>query len=157
MAESSARAARPLAKGGQPNAIFVAAAAEAMPPELLGLADRVTVRFPWASLLRGCLGRDAAVTAGIASLVARGSLELLLALATRDRLEDLPTEPTAVIEAAGRAFEPHGFGVVEARQASTDEIRASGSSWAKRLLGGNRKVGGTLDRAVVLVRLRSWP
>ena len=156
MAETSQRAARAPRRGGQPNALFIATAAEAVPPELIGQAARVTVRFPWASLLRGCLGRDAAIAAGIASLVfAGGELELLLAPATRDQLADLPTEPARIIEAAAGAFEPHGLRVVAARPASTDEIRASDSTWAKRLLHGNRHASETLDRAVVLVRLRS--
>jgi hypothetical protein len=66
MAESSRRAARARIS----NVLFVVAAAEAIPPELRGVAARVTVQFPWASLLRGCLGLDDAVAAGIASLLA---------------------------------------------------------------------------------------
>lgn len=156
MADASARAAWSPRKGGLANAMFVAAAAEAMPPELARLAQLVTVRFPWASLLRGCLGRDSKVAAGLAALLGpAGTLELLLAPATRDRLDDLPTEPDAIVDAAARAFEPHGLRVIEARKASTDEIRASGSTWAKRLLGGSRHGSRTPDRTVVLVRLRS--
>jgi len=156
MAEASARAARPARKGGLPNAMFVAAAAEAMPSELARRAQAVTVRFPWASLLRGCLGGDPAIAAGLAGLLApHGVLELLLAPAARDRLDGLPTEPDKVIVAATRAFEPHGLRVIEARKASADEIRASGSTWAKRLLGGSRHGSRTPDRTVVLVRLRS--
>jgi len=156
MAEASARAARPAGKGGAPNAVFFLAAAEAMPPELARRAALVTVRFPWASLLRGILGLDAAVAAGIVSLVAAdGTIELLLAPAARDRLIDLPTETHAIAEAATIAFEPYGLRVVEAREASIDEIRASQSTWAKRLLGGSRRSGRTADRSVTLVRLRS--
>src|SRR5262249_32624428 len=105
MAEVSRRASRPAVKGGRPNALFLVAAAEAMPDELHGIADLVTVLFPWASLLRGCLGRDAAVAAGVASLLRPGGiLELLLAPAERDRLDGLPTEPAAVAADAARAF-----------------------------------------------------
>src|SRR4026207_1751541 len=48
-------APRPRARGGRPNLLFVAAAAESLPPELLGLADEVRILFPWGSLLRGVL------------------------------------------------------------------------------------------------------
>jgi len=151
MAEASRRAARSEARGGRPNALFVVAAAEALPAELARLADRVTVRFPWGSLLRGCLGADDVVAAGLAGLVRPGgTLELLLAPATRDRLAGLPTEPAAVVAAASQAFVRHGLVVVEGREATEVEVRASGSTWAKRLLAGGRA-----DRRVTLIRLRS--
>jgi 16S rRNA (adenine(1408)-N(1))-methyltransferase len=156
MAEASRRAARAPTKGGSPNAMFVAAAAEAVPPELERLARLVTVRFPWASLLRGVLGRDDAAARGVASLVAAGGmLEIMLAPAGRDRLDGLPTEPGAIMAAVADAFEPLGLRGVEARKASTDEIQASHSTWAKRLLGGSRRGSETPDRTVVVVRLRS--
>ena len=134
MAESSRRAAGPLRKGGLRNAAFIVAAAEAMPPELRGIAGFVTVNLPWGSLLRGCLGTDPAVAGGIAGLVAPGGrLELLLAPAERDGLSGLPIEPTDVVDAASRTFGAAGFHLVEGRAATADELRASGSTWAKRL------------------------
>jgi 16S rRNA (adenine(1408)-N(1))-methyltransferase len=134
MAESSRRAARPERKGGPGNALFLVAAAEAAPRELTGIAHRVTVRFPWGSLLRGCLGADPAVAAGVAALLAPGAqLELLLAPANRDVLHGLPTKPDEVAAAAIRAFAPFGFRPEEARVASAEEVRTSGSTWARRL------------------------
>ena len=63
MAEASRRAARPARRGGLPNALFVVAAAEALPPELDGVADVVTIQLPWGSLLRGALALDEDVAA----------------------------------------------------------------------------------------------
>jgi len=152
MAESSRRAARPPAKSGLPNALFLLAAADAIPAELDGIADLVTVRFPWGSMLRGALGADPAVASGVAStLCAGGVLELLMAPAERDHLDSLPTEPAVVAAAAKVAFEPFGLTALEARAATADEVRASRSSWARRLLA--RGAGG--DRPVTLVRMRS--
>jgi 16S rRNA (adenine(1408)-N(1))-methyltransferase len=156
MAGSSRRAAGPAHRGGLANTMFLRAAAEAPPAPLAGIASRVTVLFPWGSLLRGCLGLDPAVASGIAGLLAPGGeLELLLAPAERDRLTSLPTTTVAVIEAAAAAFAPHGLAVLEARDATADEIRTSHSTWAKRLLAGNRHGTARVDRAVVVVRLRS--
>lgn len=156
MAESSSRASGAAAKGGLPNAIFLVAAAEGLPTELHRIADLVTVRFPWGSLLRGCLGRDGPVAAGIASLLAAGGeLELLLAPAERDGLEGLPTEPGAVATAAVEAFGPLGLGLVQAREATIEEIRASRSTWARRLVAGGRSGGGSGRRPVTLIRMRS--
>jgi 16S rRNA (adenine(1408)-N(1))-methyltransferase len=149
MAEASRRAAGPARRGGVPNALFLLAAAEAPPRELHSVANRVTVQFPWGSLLRGCLGRDPAVAAGLASLLApAGTLELLLAPTDRDNLDDLPTMSEAVIAAATAAFAPHGLAVTNARLASDEAVRASGSTWAKRLLA-NRST----DRCVVAMTL----
>lgn len=146
--ESSRRAAR----GHASNALFVVAAAQAPPPELVGIAERVTVRFPWGSLLRGCLRLDAAVAAGIASLVAAGGeLDLLLAPSARDRLAGVPAEPADVVRAAEATFAAFGLELIEGRRATPAELVASRSTWAKRLLSG----GGGSDRPVTLVRLRS--
>jgi len=150
MAEASRRAARRPARGGLTNVRFVVGAAESYPGELRRLAAAVTVRFPWASLLRGCLGGDAAVATGVAALLAPGgSLELLLAPAGRDRIVGIPTDPEAVIAAARATFERLGLSCVEGRPATPAEVRSSGSTWARRLLGAGS------DRAPVVVRFRS--
>lgn len=162
MAEASRRAAASPRKGGLPNARFLLAAAEALPAELTCVATRVTVQLPWASLLRGVLGADAAVARGVAGLVAPGgALELLLAPAARDGLDGLPTETAAMVAAATAAFEPFGFQLVEGRPATDAEISSSGSTWAKRLgtaRGDGRPNGrsnGEADRSVTLIRLRA--
>jgi 16S rRNA (adenine(1408)-N(1))-methyltransferase len=159
MVEASRRAAGPARKGGRPNARFILAAAEAPPPELGGVAGLVTVQFPWGSLLRGCLGLDQAAAAGVASLVAPGgTLELLLAPSARDGLEGIPTDLVAIVAAASEAFEPLGLVLDAGRSATREEVAASGSTWAKRLAGGqrgravNEELRGDAVRAVALVR-----
>jgi 16S rRNA (adenine(1408)-N(1))-methyltransferase len=133
MAEASRRAAAPARRGGLENARFIVAAAEAPPAELLGLAAGVTVRFPWGSLLRGCLDGEAAVSDGLAGLLAGdGTLDLWLAPSERDGLH-LPTEPSEIADAVARTFAGRSLIVVEARPAADDEVRATGSTWARRL------------------------
>ena len=156
MAESSRRAARPPRKGGLENARFVLAAAESLPAELCGSAALVTVLFPWGSLLRGCLGLDDAVARGVAGLVAPGGvLDLMLAPAEKDRLAGIPTTEGEIIEAARRAFAPHGLGVERARAATPAEVAATGSSWARRLGVAGRGTGGNgaSHRAPIRIRL----
>ena len=46
MAVASRRAAATPRRGGLPNALFVVAAVEALPPELNGLTNAVTIHFP---------------------------------------------------------------------------------------------------------------
>jgi len=143
MAEASRRAARSARKGGLANAAFIVASAGAVPAELRGLAHLVTVRFPWGSLLRGVVGRDEVVAAGLASLVAAaGRIELLVAPLARDGLDGIPTSAEDLVEGADTAFRPHGFGIECAEQPTAAEIRATGSTWARRL-----------DRPATLIRL----
>ena len=152
MAESSRRAAGPARKGGLENARFFVAAAEALPRELCGRAALATVLFPWGSLLRGCLGLDDAVASGLGELPAPdGVLELVLAPAESDRLVGLPTSEGEIIEAARGAFAARGLGVVAARRATSAELAATGSRWARRL--GVASNGNRAARSPVLIRL----
>jgi 16S rRNA (adenine(1408)-N(1))-methyltransferase len=144
MAEASRRAARSTRKGGLPNAAFVVAAAEAPPPELAGVAELVTVLLPWGSLLRGVVGLDDVVAAGLAGLVTpTGALELLLAPIARDGLVGVPSVRDDLVDGASAAFGPHGFNIESVGERTATEIRASGSTWARRL-----------DRPATLIRLR---
>ncbi len=161
MVESSRRAAGPARKGGRPNARFILAAAEDPPAALACSAGLVTVRFPWGSLLRGCVGLEPGVAVGIAGVVAPGgTLELLLAAADRDGLEGIATDVGGMVAAAAGAFAPLGFLMSIGRAATDAEIAASGSSWAKRLVAGRHlrspangapATNGS-DRSVALVR-----
>ena len=104
----------------------------------------MTINFPWGSLLRGVLGRDDAVLAGIAPLLAPGAeASALVSVVPRDGVPPIP-EPDALAQAYAR----HGLRLVEARAATPEEVAASGSSWAKRLRAGR-------ERPVSLLRLRA--
>jgi 16S rRNA (adenine(1408)-N(1))-methyltransferase len=142
MAEASRRAARPVRKGGVPNAGFVVASAEASPPELAGLARRVTVNLPWGSLLRGALALDPAVAAGIAGLLRPGGVaELLVAPAARNRLAadvDVAARVADSLEADWRSL---GMAVEEARPATGADLAATRTTWGRRL-GLSPAVGG---------------
>ena len=167
MAELSRRAAAAPAKGGHPNAVFIASGVELLPAELDGVADRVTVRFPWGSLLRGAIGADPAVSASIARLVGvTGTLELALSIVEHDRLGTRDQIETALVDATsdaafarlGRPFEETDieriravFGGLGLRLAGVEpmtreEVAAYGSSWARRLRVGR-------DRPAWRVRL----
>ena len=141
MADSSRRAWR---RDALPNALFAVAAAEQPPPALHDLAGSLTVNFPWGSLLRGLLGADDAVLAGVARLMAPGAEgTVLLSVVPRDGMPPVP--PRASLEAA---YDRQGLELTEMRRATPEEVAASGSSWAKRLRAGR-------ERPVTLLRLRA--
>lgn len=136
MADSSRRAARPVAKGGLPNAVFVVASAEHVPDELVGLADELTVLFPWGSLLRGTLGLGEAAARGIASLLRPGAAAVALVSVTdRDALGISPLDDESRPEIAAR-WSAFGLCVARFRRSTAEEAAATGSTWAKRLSMG---------------------
>jgi 16S rRNA (adenine(1408)-N(1))-methyltransferase len=108
---------------------------------LHGLADSLTLHFPWASLLRGTLGHDHDALAGLAQLLAPEAVgTALVSVLPRDGVPAIP-EAGALAQAYAR----HGLALVEARPATPAEVAASGSSWAKRLRAGR-------ERPVTLLR-----
>jgi 16S rRNA (adenine(1408)-N(1))-methyltransferase len=142
MADSSRRAWR--GRAALPNALFAVAAAERPPEALHGLAGSLTVNFPWGSLLRGLLGEDDGVLAGVARLMAPGAEgRVLLSVVPRDGMPPVPP-----LSALAPAYERHGLDLAEMRRATPEEVAASGSSWAKRLRAGR-------ERPVTLLRLRA--
>jgi 16S rRNA (adenine(1408)-N(1))-methyltransferase len=152
MAAVSGRSARAAARGGVDNALFCLAGIEAPPPELVGRADLVTVRFPWGSLLRGVLGIDGTARAGLASLVApSGSIEALVSIEDRDGLPDLASAITDRARLA-RAWGTERFALDDLRIARDEDVAASGSTWARRL--GATSVD---HRRVVRFRLSRLP
>lgn len=129
MVESSRRAAR--RSGGLPNALFVAAAAEALPPELDGLVDDVRIQFPWGSLLEGLVRAEPAVLRSLARVCRPGgSLRAIWSLTKHERGTGLLDVDLAWLPSA---FRPYGFEAEAPRPATPDEIVDTGSSWAKRL------------------------
>jgi 16S rRNA (adenine(1408)-N(1))-methyltransferase len=140
MAETSRRASR---RGAVPNLLFVVASAEAPPVELLGLADEVRILFPWGSLLRGLLGHDERVTRGIAALARPGaSVSATISITPRDGVGTTSELDAAAVAGLERALGPAGLRMTGSRRVDREEVRATRSTWGRRLLGaaGERPV-----------------
>ena len=131
MAEASRRAAR----RGPANAMFLAVGAETLADTILaGRMDLVTITFPWGSLLRGVLGLDAQALAGVAALVAPGGrIEVLVSVVASDGVDGIATLDAGWDPAMCRAWAGAGQDLVSMRPATSAEIAASRSSWARRL------------------------
>jgi 16S rRNA (adenine(1408)-N(1))-methyltransferase len=137
MAETSRRAARPAAKGGRSNLLFVVAAAESPPPELLGLADEVRILFPWGSLLRGVLGTDERVAEGIARLARPGGrVSAIVSVTPRDGLDAPASFDPAGFAGISDVARRFGLRLTATRRADIEDVRATRSTWGRRLLGG---------------------
>lgn len=141
MAEASRRARRPPKRGGLPNALFVVAAAESLPPELAGFADAVTVYFPWGSLLRGLLLADPAILVNIARIMRPGAtLTVLLSVTEHDRIDGIVGIDEQRVAALAPVYAAHGLRLEECQPATADDIARSHSSWAKRLGAGQSRL-----------------
>ncbi len=151
LVEPSRRAAASPSRGGRPNALFVVGAAEDLPGPFEGLADAVTVRFPWGSLLRGAIGAAGAVASGLAAMLRPdGELSFLLALQPKDGYDDLlplVTDPARLAEQLSGLYGGFGLNLVDCRWAAADEVAEAQSSWARRLGVGR-------NRQAVIARLR---
>ena len=133
-------AARSALRHNVSNVLFAVARIEDAPCELDGTADRITVSFPWGSLLRGIVRAEPSVLEPLARIAKPGAcVDVLLSVETRDAASGLGPDDISALPARADAFARCGL-VVERFDIATDgEIAASGSSWAKRL-GGSRRV-----------------
>ncbi len=140
MREVSGRAARRPERGGAPNALFLVSAVEALPPDLSAIADRITVHFPWGSLLRGLLSADRVVVDPIVRLARPGAtLSVLVSVTETERGDGLvPLDARTVARAAG-ALAGCGLITLECRPATAEDLRSAHSSWARRLHAGERR------------------
>jgi 16S rRNA (adenine(1408)-N(1))-methyltransferase len=140
MMTASRRAATRPSRGGLPNALFVVAAVEALPAELDGVADLVTVHFPWGSLLRGLLGADPATMTELIRLLRPGAtLQLLVSSTVRDQGVGVAPIQAATLRALAGSYATWGLTVTEARPATVADVAAAHSTWGKRLGAGTRR------------------
>jgi 16S rRNA (adenine(1408)-N(1))-methyltransferase len=122
------------------NVLLVVARAEELPPALAGAADATTVHFPWGSLLRGVLEREAAVAGGLARITKPGgSVTVVLSVTDHERALGLPVPDERLGQALAGGYAAHGLTLVEWRPATGQEVEATRSSWAKRLDAGGRR------------------
>lgn len=134
------------AKGGAPNALFIQAAVENLPPELDGVADEVHIHFPWGSLLRAVCVGDQILLKGLRRICApRAYLEVVIGSdANRDRTEldrlGIPELSPEYIEMQlmPRYFNA-GFHVLESGVIPATEWPHIETSWAQRLKGGDSR------------------
>ena len=134
LSEVSRHAARSTARGGLPNTLFVAAAAEEMPGPLAGTADCITMALPWGSLLRAALEPESAAFAGIAATAKPGGeIEILISSTVRDAASEglVLDEPFAI--SLAQRYAAAGFRVEECRPASAADVARMSSGWGQRL------------------------
>lgn len=145
-AENMARASRTAAakKTRLDNAVFLRGAAESLPSCLAAIADRVTVHYPWGSLMRIVAAPDVGLLARIRACCkpAAGLSVLLNYSVFEDReylrrlgLEDV-ADPAAN-EALPADYEAAGFTIVE--RDLIDDDPSVRTSWGRHLVRGSAR------------------
>ncbi|HEV7206784.1 MAG TPA: class I SAM-dependent methyltransferase [Jatrophihabitans sp.] len=150
MRRTAARAAAKPARGGTPNALFVWAAVERLPPELTEVTE-VHVLMPWGSLLRAMVTPDEPVLSAVAAACAPDA-EFLVTLnlhAWRPPVVEVGETPEPTPESAraddglAPAYARAGWRLESADYLDDTGIAGLGTSWTKRL-GSSRDELGVL-------------
>ncbi len=127
----SFRAGRKPSRGGVTNMWFIRAAVEMLPAGLEGLADHVTIFYPWRRLLDGILKPDPAVIRPIGLLGKLGAQILICinqsALHPGTRAQD-PVECSALLARLGPPYAEVGIVLTSCRIAS-----GPGTTWGARV------------------------
>jgi 16S rRNA (adenine(1408)-N(1))-methyltransferase len=138
MRATAHRAARKPAKGGVPNALFVWASAEDLPPELTQLTE-IHILMPWGSLLRALVEPDETMLRRVAKRCRPGAAFLITVNlhAWRPPVPEVGAtpEPTpgSAAELLATAYARAGWRLDSAYYPSAAEIAELGTSWTKRL------------------------
>lgn len=136
------RAARRPERGGAPNAIFAAADAQRPPPELEGAAQRLTVHFPWAALLRLIL-EDGAAFAALAGRLCADAAQVELILNAEAAPPGCAPPTPASLEAGLRGpLAAAGFAIDSCAWLEASD--APPTRWAGRLVKGSGRAGVAL-------------
>ena len=150
MAENAHRAGRKPARGGRANCVYVAGSVEEPPAPLAGVAQAMTINFPWAALLAIVLGEsDGATLRALGAFAAEDCVAQLLV----NEVTDLPSVPSVtpemLRERVGLDLAGAGF-VIERCEWLESEAQVR-SRWGGRLIRGSGR------RVVRLRALRGTP
>lgn len=121
------------------NALFVIANALALPRELHGLATRVTINFPWGSLLAALLDGDPALLDGLVALVEPGAT-LEIRLNQGALVEAGRTLEAGVMRITWMLYE-RGFRTGRPVMLDARALRVYPTTWARRLAYGRDPCG----------------
>ena len=129
--EANLRTASRAASG---NALFVVADALALPAELSRVATRVTINFPWGSLLRGLLTGHPGLLTGLGAVGSGGTtLEIRL---NAGALAEAGWTLEAGRERVAAVLRDAGAQVGATRDLGPADLRRWPTTWAKRLAFG---------------------
>ena len=133
---------RDVSRSAPGNALFIIANALTLPGELRGLATRVTINFPWGSLLAALLASDPSLLAGLIALAQPGAtVEIRL---NRGALMEAGCAPEAGAMRIAQVLREWEFINRQSVMLDTDALRRYPTTWARRLAYGRDPCGWSL-------------
>ena len=141
--EAARMAERKPARGGAPNALFVAASAESLPAELASAADWLTMHFPWSALLALLLRGDPELTRILTHVCAPTSRLTVTFNAEAAPEGFAPPTPQSLRRTLARPLEATGFRLTRCDWSES----APPTTWAGRLVKGSRRAMISLEAA----------
>ncbi|MCL2498031.1 MAG: hypothetical protein FWF06_05390 [Symbiobacteriaceae bacterium] len=142
MAEGAIKARKLLRQATCQNLLFVVAAIEEPPPELVGLATSLSVLLPWGSLRDGLCTANATMLQKIRSLGSTGC-SFYCILGYDDQREegerqrrDLPSLSKEYFTSLQPAYREAGIAVTHISSLGNQELKQLASDWARRLAHG---------------------
>lgn len=159
--EYAKKAMKNLNRKGRSNLLYLISSVEALDPVLAGIADEVTVNFPWGSLLEGVVKGEGLCLSKLRMLAREdGRLRFTFSYSSLHEPGEIARRGLPVLDedyiagalkeryaAAGLLLE--GFRVLDEK-----ELRSFGTFWAKRLfLGKSRDVYALECRCLPLEHL----
>lgn len=137
---------RAASRAASQNALFLVADALHLPAEWSGLADEITINFPWGSLLRGLLDSRSGLPVGLARTARPNARVRLIVNAGALAQENWRMETGA--NRVAENFAAAGFSALTLTNLGPKELRRYPSTWAKRLAFGRDPRAVTIEAAV---------
>ena len=146
MLDTAKKSAKKPEKGGLKNLLLVIGAVEKLPTELDGLADEVTVYFPWGSLLE-CVVKPVDSSMEQIHRIARSGAEFTFITTYQTSYEAGEIEKRQLPELSLSYFETEhaerlrglGFVTESVTELTAEDVQALGTQWAKRLGTGRAR------------------
>ena len=146
MAEISKKANRKPNKGGINNLLLVIGSVEHLPEELNQMADDITVYFPWGSLLE-CIVKPIEESMSNIAKIAKDAATFTFVTTYSSSYEGNEIDKRQLPEISKSYFEgvyaklmaKLGLVVEEVTEMTSDDAKAIGTQWAKRLSSGRSR------------------
>ncbi len=147
MLEIAKKSAKKPAKGGAANMLLVIASAEALPPELSGIADSVSVYFPWGSLLE-CIIKPVEETLAKITGLMKPRAAFTFITTYSDSYEEGEMQRRGLPQLSLAYFQDEAYVsrlralhliVTECTEYDNEFVKQFNSLWAKRLAFGRKR------------------
>ena len=146
MEETAVKIAKKPEKGGLDNALLVVATAEKLPDELHGIADKVTILFPWGILLEGIIKPEEQIISAVKTTSKNGAeFEFITTYSANceENMMETRNMPELNLEYFNSEYKSvlqnMGLIVENIEMLDNEFVKKFDSKWARRLAFGRKR------------------